>query len=156
MSFTRGLGWRPATTLLLSLAGVGDAIYLTIAHYAAVPLACSDTGLINCEKVTTSPQSVVLGIPVAVLGLAWFLAMAVVNLPPMWNPDRALATRISQLRLVMSVAGMGFVLYLISVELFVVGAICLWCTAAHILAFTLFVVIVTGFVSPVATTVPAG
>ena len=40
------------------------------------------------------------------------------------------------------VAGMGFVLWLIYAELIIVGAICLWCTVAHVLAFGLFVVVV--------------
>ena len=40
-------------------------------------LVCSDKGLMNCEEVTTSPQSMVFGIfPVAVLGLAFYVFMA--------------------------------------------------------------------------------
>ena len=38
---------------------------------------------------------------------------------------------------------MCFVIYLIYVELFDVGAICLWCTSVHIMTFLLFVIIVT-------------
>ena len=44
-------------------------------------LVCSDTGAINCTKVTTSPQSVIFGIPVAVLGLAYFVPMIALCLP---------------------------------------------------------------------------
>lgn len=37
---------------------------------------------------------------------------------------------------------MGFALWLVYAELFLIGAICLWCTAAHLLAFGLFVIVV--------------
>lgn len=35
-------------------------------------------------------------------------------------------------------------LYLVYVELFQVDAICLWCTAVHVLAFALFAVCLIG------------
>jgi uncharacterized membrane protein len=43
----------------------------------------------------------------------------------------------------MAVAGLGaaMVLYLVYVELFRIGAICLWCTAIHVLAVSLFGVV---------------
>ena len=40
---------------------------------------------------------------------------------------------------------MGFVLYLVSAELLIIHAICLWCTAVHVITFILFVLIVTGW-----------
>ncbi|MBO0808979.1 MAG: hypothetical protein J2P32_11850, partial [Actinobacteria bacterium] len=39
--------------------------------------------------------------------------------------------------------GIGFVIYLIYVELFVVNAICLWCTSVHVITFVLFCLVVT-------------
>ena len=40
------------------VAGLGVSIYLTLTHYTkVVALVCSNNGAINCEKVTTSPQS---------------------------------------------------------------------------------------------------
>src|SRR5580700_568709 len=50
--------WLQLSTLALSLCGLGVSVYLTVAHYTApAVLACPDTGVINCEKVTTSPES---------------------------------------------------------------------------------------------------
>jgi len=131
--------WVQLTTLILSLAGLGVSIYLTITHYStSVTLACPDTGTVNCEKVTTSPQSLVLGIPVAVLGLAFFVFMVAVNNPMAWrSPLRA----VHLARVFSVIAGVGFVIYLIYVELFEVNAICLWCTSVHIITFALFVLI---------------
>ena len=41
-------------------------------------------------------------------------------------------------------AGAAMVLYLVYVELFRIGAICLWCTAMHVTAVCLFGVILGG------------
>src|SRR5262249_56424983 len=70
--------WFQLTTWVLSIGGLGVSIYLTIAHYnSSVTLACPASSTSNCEKVTTSAQSMVFGIPVAVLGLAFFVFLAV-------------------------------------------------------------------------------
>jgi uncharacterized membrane protein len=134
--------WFPALGLLFAVAGVGASSYLTAAHYTTTSiLACSGSGAINCAKVTTSPQSMLIGIPIAVLGLAWYLAMVVLNLPAAWRSTSPLVT-IS--RLVLAIGGMGFALYLIGAELLSIKAICLWCTTVHVLTFALFVLTLAG------------
>ena len=78
-------------------------------------LACSDNGIVNCLKVTTSSYSAVAGVPVAVLGLVFFAVMLVLQLPPVWlRPEPAV--RIG--RLAWAVMGLGSVLYLLYAELF--------------------------------------
>jgi len=134
--------WVCPIALLLSLAGFGVSTYLTIAHFtSAVTLACPNTGAINCEKVTSSPQSVLLGVPVAVLGLVFFGVMLVMNRPAAWRRPNGLQRGA---RLAASALGVGFAVYLIYTELFTIHAICLWCTSAHILAFLTFFVILFG------------
>ena len=132
--------WVAPTNFVIALAGVAVATYLTVAHYTSPDvLACSSTGVINCERVTTCAQSVVSGIPVAVLGLVWFLAMAVLCSPWAW---RSPASWIRITRQVAVWTAMAFVLWLVYAELFVIRAICLWCTVVHVLAFALFVIVV--------------
>ena len=129
--------WLQLTTLGLALAGLGVSIYLTIEHFTGnTTLACSDKGTINCAAVTTSPQSMVFGVfPVAVLGLAFFVFMVPATTPWAWRSRRL---EIALLRLASVVVGVGFILYLIYVELYQVGAICLWCTSVHVITFLLF------------------
>ena len=134
------LRWQPIATLVLSIAGLGIAIYLTITHFDKVALVCSDSGTVNCAKVTTSPQSVIFGIPVAMLGLAFFLPMIALCLPVAW---RSADRRIHLARLALSVTGVGMIIYLIIAELFLIKAICLWCSSVHLITFLLFVVIIT-------------
>jgi len=80
--------WVRIAAPLLCLAGLGVSAYLTIAHYnAKVILACPETGIVNCAKVTESPQSAILGVPVALLGLLYFVAIAPLHLPAAWRSE---------------------------------------------------------------------
>ena len=131
--------WARATSLALSLAAVGVASYLTVTHYTdPAALACPDTGVVNCTLVTTSSWSVMLGVPVAVLGLAWSVVMTGLTVPWAWRSGWAW---IERARIAVAAAGAAMVLYLVYVELFRIGAICLWCTAVHVLAVCLFGVV---------------
>ena len=137
---TAGTGpavWVQLTTFALALAGLGVSIYLTIAHFTeSTLLGCSEVkGLVDCTKVTTSPQSYVFGIPVAVLGLAFFLFAAAIMSPWAWRWARR---EIYLLRIASLVGGIGFVLYLLYAELFIIGSICLYCTSVHAITFILF------------------
>jgi len=136
----RTLRWQPIVTLLLSLFGLGVSIYLTITHFSPHALVCVSNGTFNCEKVTTSAQSEVFGIPVAMLGLFYFVPMIALCLPVAW---RSTDRRVHLARLILSIVGVGMILYLLIAELFIIKAICLWCSSVHIVTFVLFVIIVT-------------
>jgi uncharacterized membrane protein len=134
------LGWIPWATLVVSVAGLAVAAYLTYEHFTAgTTLACPDTGVVNCAKVTSSQYSKVLGIPVALLGLAFFVGMTALSVPPMWRTSSPWPSR---LRLVGVLAGVVFVCYLIWAELFQINAICLWCTVVHALTLVLFALVI--------------
>jgi len=129
--------WLQIATLVLALGGLGVSIYLTIAHFTETALAgCSESGLVNCTKVTTSPESYVFGIPVAVLGLAFFVFAVAIMSPWAWQSARR---EVHLVRIASMVVGIGFVLYLIYAELFTIGSICLYCTSVHAITFVLFV-----------------
>jgi uncharacterized membrane protein len=134
--------WFQLTTLVLSAGGLGVSIYLTVAHYtSASNLFCSDKGVINCAKVTTSPESVVFGIfPVAVLGLAFYVFMVAINTPWAW---RSRFGWMAWLRTAGAITGIGFVLYLVYAEIIEIGNICLWCTSVHVITFLLFVLLMS-------------
>jgi uncharacterized membrane protein len=144
----RRVGFVPLATWVLSLYALGASIYLTIAHYDSnVTLVCSDKGLVNCAEVTTSPQSMVFGVlPVAVLGLAYYVFMTALNSPWVWRLQQTGSEQISKIlrytRLGAVITGMGFVLYLIYAELIQIKAICLWCTSVHVATFLIFALIV--------------
>ncbi len=135
-------GWVSLTSLGLSLAALAIASYLTVTHYTdPAALACPDTGIVNCTLVTTSSWSVLVGVPLAVLGVVWAVLMTALTTPWAW---RSAARWVDGARLAVSGAGAAMVLYLVYVELFRIGAICLWCTAMHVTAVCLFGVILAG------------
>jgi uncharacterized membrane protein len=136
--------WFQLTTWVLALAGLGVSTYLTVAHFTSPRiLVCSEKGFVNCAAVTTSPESMVFGIfPVAVLGLAFYVFMAVVTSPWAW---RVTWPAVRWARFGSVIVGMVFVLYLIYTELFTLNAICLFCTIVHVITFLLFGLIVFGY-----------
>ena len=144
--------WLQWVTLALAIAGLAVSAYLTYTHFSeAKILGCSESGLINCQKVTTSDQSYVFGIPVAVLGLAFYAFLVPVMSPYAWrlNPfsgrwaragwSRWVAGNLGIIRIASLFVGVGFVLYLLYAELFIIGSICLYCTSVHVITFLLFV-----------------
>lgn len=133
-------GWVRPFSAGCALCALAMSVYLAIAHLLDPELlVCSARGAVNCTKVTTSAQSIILGVPVAYLGVVWSLAMVALCLPAAW---RSRARWVAPARLALAVAGVAFVLWLIYAELFLIHAICLWCTAMHALTFALFVVVV--------------
>ena len=138
---TRVPGWVPPSSLALALAGLAVSVYLTIEHYTAgTTLACPESATVNCVKVTTSRYSQVLSVPVAVLGVVFFVVAAALCLPRVWRQGGA----VRGVRLAVAAVGVVSVLYLVWAELFGVDAICLWCTAVHLLTLALFAVIAIG------------
>ncbi len=145
--------WQGPVTFVLALLGIGISIYLTIVHYdTAIQVSCPATGAIDCAAVITSPQSVILGLPVAVYGLAWFVGMTVLFSPWAWNTSSPQLsgykpTRIGKsvgiLRLAGVLSAICFVIYLIWVEAFAVHKICLWCSSVHLITFVLLIIVIT-------------
>ena len=132
--------WAAPVTFPLALVGLGLSAYLTYVHYAEPrALSCPDTGVINCTKVTTSPESILFGfLPVALAGALYFVVMTALLTPRAWRASRSW---VATLRLLGAVAGIGMVCYLVYVEAVVVRAVCLYCTAVHVVTFLLFVTV---------------
>jgi uncharacterized membrane protein len=127
--------------VLLAAAGLADSVYLTIVHYSNAPLACVNTGVVNCDLVTRSSYGVVPGtaIPVSLSGIVWFaavlaLALAATRLPPL---------RAAGLLMAVSAVGALVVLYLVYVELIRLHHICEWCTVAHVAVIGILLVSLT-------------
>jgi uncharacterized membrane protein len=121
--------------VLVSVAGVAVSIYLTALHYAGVVPACPASGAINCEAVLSSSYAVIAGtsVPTSLLGIVWFGVNAV-----LWTRPA-----VGWALLAWAGAGLLAVLYLVFVEIVQLGAICLWCTAAHVLVLALVLIAVS-------------
>jgi uncharacterized membrane protein len=113
-----------AAIAALALAGAAVAAYLVYARYSGTRLACTTGG---CETVQHSTYAKAAGIPVAVLGLAAYLAVFAT----------ALSARVEAVAIGAAIVlgGLAFGIYLIVVQVAVIDAICQWClTSDAILA----------------------
>ena len=109
--------------LVLALAGLGVAGYLTYVHYAELEPLCGLGG--DCERVQTSVYAEVAGVPVALLGLAGY-ALILASL--FVRGDLGLVGGAA-----LALIGFGFSAYLTYRELFTIEAICSWCVASAVL-----------------------
>jgi uncharacterized membrane protein len=135
--------WLQLVSFALAILGLGISAYETYAHYNGSHLAgcpAGGSGAFNCTAVITSPQSMVFGVlPVAVLGLAFYVAAVPLFSPWLWQ---AQWRWLHLVRLGSVVVGMGFVMYLIYAELYQIGDICEYCTGVHVVTFVLFCITV--------------
>ncbi len=117
--------------MLLILAGLGVAGYLTYVETRLVPAVCGPVG--DCNAVQSSPYARLFGIvPVALLGWVGYLALAVLWLAARWMRP-PLQRAIPLLLWGMAFFGVAFSIYLTALELFVLRAVCLWCLTSAVL-----------------------
>jgi uncharacterized membrane protein len=109
--------------LVLAVAGIAVAAYLTYVHYEGIAPVCGLGG--DCERVQTSPWSELAGVPVAVLGLAGYLLVAVALVV---DGERGRLAAV-----LLAWGGFAFSAYLTYRELFSIDAVCPWCVSSAIL-----------------------
>jgi uncharacterized membrane protein len=144
--------WLQVTSLVLAVLGLAISAYETYAHYNGNRLLGCPSGAggtFNCAAVITSSQSMVFNVlPVAVLGLAFYVFAVVIFSPWAWQfkgaafgPRRITGRDVNIVRLGSVIVGMGFVMYLIYAE-FQIGSICEYCSGVHVVTFLLFCITV--------------
>ena len=125
--------WLIWSLIIVSFIGFLDASYLTIAHYTGLALRCSVFS--GCDQVTTSPYSVVLGVPVALMGVFYYLSILMATLfyfdtrKPYLPKYIAWATN----------AGLVASFWFVFLQLFVIKAICQYCMISAVTSTLLFI-----------------
>ena len=118
------------TIALLSLAGLADAIYLTVEHLTGQSVRC--TIVAGCSEVLSSPYAVVGGYPLASFGaLAYFsvFSLAILTLFGYGVAGRLLLPLV----VVMSLVS----LWLIYLQAFVIHAFCQYCLFSAAITFAI-------------------
>lgn len=118
---------------LIPAIGFSDATYLTAKHFLGEPVTCSI--LKGCEQVTSSPYSLFLGLPVALFGSAFYLAVLLLVAIYFQYRNQWILKIITALSFLAVAASAHFV-YL---QLFVIKAICIFCMASAITSTTIFI-----------------
>lgn len=120
----RGLRLAIASTFVgFVVAGV-----LVLNHFQVADASfCSVGDWLSCNTVNRSDYSSILGVPVALLGMLGFLAVAALSTARLAAPRRGLGRRAPPLLTGAVVAGLSLGLYLSLVEVFVLHVVCLLC-----------------------------
>jgi uncharacterized membrane protein len=125
----------PLIAALVAIAGMIDAIYLTVHHYTGEKVPCSVTG--GCETVLSSLYSEIGGIPLALFGaLAYFTVFSLATLSA-FGDDRMWKI-LSVIVALMAV----FSLWLLYLQAFVLGAFCQFCLLSAGTTFTLLLLVI--------------
>lgn len=128
--------WKKA---ILALASIGllDAGYLTYSHYRAEILRCFGVTVVNaCQVVTESIYSTILGVPVALIGLCFYLFVFIITLLSFKDKYNFLLNLILPVSALAMLTSLRFVYLQISV----IGYICYYCMLSATLSLTLFII----------------
>ena len=125
---------QPGLMFAVALIAVAGAMVSSVSlyhHYRTSKTAfCNFGESFNCDLVNRSPYSVVLGVPVALIGiLGYLLILALATI----YRDKAETPFVL---LIASVGGLGFALYLTYIEKFVLAAWCILCLGSLALIFS--------------------
>jgi len=110
--------------------------YLTNLHFSPDEGAFCNLGEgLSCDIVNKSQYSEVIGIPMSILGLLYFIGVLVVGV---WKYNPSTLKK----ALYLSIAFMGPSLYLSGVEFFVLKNICVFCEISKVLILAIIFVLV--------------
>ncbi|HUG31240.1 MAG TPA: vitamin K epoxide reductase family protein [Candidatus Limnocylindria bacterium] len=129
------LGVHPALILaVLDVIGLAIAAYLSVVELQGGVPVCGPVK--GCEEVALSEYSRIGGIPVAVFGVG--LSLLLLTLALAWWRTNLYALLLAHYGL--SLAGVIFEAYFIYVQVFVIGAVCIWCASYGISLIARFVI----------------
>ncbi len=128
-------GVHPGLILaVLDVIGLLIASYLSIVELQNEVPVCGP--LHGCETVATSPYSRINGVPVAVYGVC--LSLVLLTLAITWWRTNLYILLLAHYGL--SLAGVLFEIYFLYLQVFVIGAVCVWCTSYGLSLILRFVI----------------
>lgn len=114
----------------LAVVGLLISGYLTGTKLAGATAAFCEVGT-SCDLVQASPYATLLGLPTALWGAAYFVAVGALALI-------GLTARRWLVAFVLASGAVGFFAYLTYLELFVLHAICAYCVGAALVGVAIF------------------
>jgi uncharacterized membrane protein len=123
--------------LLIAVLAAGGAVVSSVSlyhHYGTSATAYCDIGEnFNCDIVNRSTYSTILGVPVALIGVAGYLVVLALSTFYRGRTDTPAILAIG------SLAGLGFALYLTYIEGFVLTAWCILCLSSLVFILSIAV-----------------
>jgi len=130
---TRPRRWVPWLLAGAAYAGFVISLYLTFVHYRGYVSPCYVVH--GCEEVQTSKYSVILGVPVALLGTVFFGLMFYLGIG-LLTSSRVLVLRVYR---VLAFAGALAIIPLFLLQAIVLKAFCTYCVATEAIMLFLWV-----------------
>lgn len=122
---------------VFSLLGFLVAFYLFYEYSFNGQFICP-TGT-GCDVVRASPYSKFLGMSIPILGVLFYLAMAILSIVHSHDLPKKI---VRKLKFLMAVSGVGFGVYLTYLEAFVIKAFCFWCVTSFIISVAILISII--------------
>lgn len=128
---------RVGVVLILFFAffGIADSAYLTQHELSGAPLLCNIGNLSGCNIVASSQYSHIFGIPLAEFGVLFFSVIFVLAALEIVLFDQLLRRALQAFALV----GLLASLYFTFVQIFLIGAFCIYCFASALSTFLIFI-----------------
>jgi uncharacterized membrane protein len=144
------LGVHPGLILaVLDVVGLVIALYLSVVELQGGVPVCGP--IHGCEEVARSEYSRIAGVPVAVFGVG--LSLVLLALALAWWRTDLYALLLAHYGL--SLAGVLFELYFLYLQVFVIGAVCIWCTSYGLSLIGRFIVALVVWLRGAPTTASA-
>jgi uncharacterized membrane protein len=121
--------------LLFAFCGLADSAYLAQHEVTNTPLLCNIANLSGCNIVAQSPYSHLFGIPIAVYGILFYAIVFVLAALELVVFDRLLRRVLQGL----AVAGIVCSLYFTFLQVFVIGALCIYCIGSAVIAVLILI-----------------
>jgi uncharacterized membrane protein len=129
------LGLHPGLILAaLDVVGLAIALYLSVVELQGGVPVCGP--IHGCEEVARSEYSRIAGIPVAVFGVG--LSLLLLTLAIAWWRTDLYGLLLAHYGL--SLAGVIFEIYFLYLQVFVIAAVCIWCTSYGLSLIARFVI----------------
>ncbi len=125
--------WVLWAFVILGFIGFLDASYMTVSHYTGAAVNCSLTG--GCDEVLSSKYSVILGVPMALFGMLYYLFILVTAFFYLETGKKG-ALKILTLT---TAFGFLFSCWLVYLQFFVIKSICQYCMLSAINSTILFI-----------------
>jgi uncharacterized membrane protein/protein-disulfide isomerase len=140
---------------LLALAGLASALASLYVHYQLLTQPgylsfCDVNATVSCTQVYQSRYGSLAGVPVALLGALWYLAVLLVLAGSRWGWP-GLRENSTGYIFLLSTAGLGFVLYMAYASLVLLKTVCLMCVVTYIAVAALFIISGTRTTYPMIT-----
>jgi uncharacterized membrane protein/protein-disulfide isomerase len=141
----------------LTFAGLASALTSLYVHVQLLSRPgylsfCDVSATVSCTQVYQSRYATLGGVPVALLGALWYVAVLLVLAGASWG-WRSLRENSPGYVFLLSTAGLGFVLYMAYASLVLLKIVCLVCVVTYVAVAAMFIVSGTRTPYPM-TTIP--